>query len=106
TARPPVGEITGAATPRGYLVSHRQNDTFRVVNRLLAAGEDVYWPRKRDVAAAGAASMYVAAGAETRALLKTAASELGLDFAGTDAPPPADALKLRRVRLGLVDQIG
>src|SRR5678815_2163036 len=43
----PAGRVAGAEHPAGYLVSHRQNDAFIVVNRLLAAGEDVYWPRDR-----------------------------------------------------------
>ncbi len=33
--------------PAGYLISHRINNSFTLVNRLLKAGSEVYW-LKRD----------------------------------------------------------
>jgi hypothetical protein len=103
--KPPAGEITGVANPRGYLVSHHQNDAFVAVNRLLAAGEEVYWPHDRSVGGApgGTGMMYIAARRSTRAILQRAANELGLRFVGSDMPPPDDALKLRPVRIALGD---
>jgi len=108
---PPAGRVAGVPNPVGYLVAH-QNDAFIVVNRLLKAGEDVYWPRDRRVSsglaagAGGAGSMYIPAKPTTRAILEKAASALGLSFNGVATAPPGDALKLRPVRIGLWDRYG
>jgi len=111
-ASPPPGRISGPVDPTGYVVAH-QNDAFVVVNRLLKAGEDVYWPRDRRVgsstapgAPSGVGAMYIAARPTTRSLLQKAAADLGLNFVGVAAPPPGDALKLRPVRIGLWDRYG
>ncbi len=99
----------GAADgPAGYLLSHHQNDAFVAVNRLLQAGEDVYWLRDRTVGGApgGTGAMYVAAKASTRVQLERSAADLGLTFTGVAAAPRGDALKLRRVRVGLADRYG
>ena len=113
-AAPPKGRVVWSAPggaddrPAGYLVSHHQNDTFAAVNRLLQAGEDVYWLRDRSVGGGpqGTGAMYVAATSSTRALLDTAAADLGLTFTGVSTSPGGEALKLRRVRVGLVDRYG
>jgi zinc carboxypeptidase len=109
-ASPPPGRITGVADPAGYFVTH-QNDAFVAVNRLLKAGEDVYWPRDRRASAAGAGgagigAMYIAAKPTTRSILEKAAADLGLSFVGVAAPPATEALKLRPVRIGLWDRYG
>ena len=46
---PPCWPRDGPSTAAGYLVSHHQNDAFTAVGRLLAAGEDVFWPRDRSL---------------------------------------------------------
>ncbi len=104
----PPGAVTGVARPAGYLVSHHQNDAFIAVNRLLKAGEDVYWPVDRTVGGArsGTGAMYVAAKPSTRALLQKAAADIGLTFTGVTSAPKGDALKLRPVRIGLWDRYG
>jgi hypothetical protein len=106
--KPPAGRITGPARPAGYLVSHRQNDAFIVVNRLLAAGEEVYWLRDRNAgpASGGTGWIYIAARETTRPLLERASAELGLVFTGVSTPPSEDALRLRPVRVGLWDRYG
>ena len=103
----PPGRITGPPAVAGYLFSHHQNNSFVVLNRLLAAGEDVYWLRDRTVGSPDATgSMYVAAQPSTLPLLRTAASDLGVSFAGITAAPAGAALKLRRTRVGLWDHYG
>jgi Zinc carboxypeptidase len=104
TVQPPRGQITGVADPRGYLVNHHQNDAFIVVNRLVKAGEDVYWVRDRAVGGAPNRTgvMYIAARPTTRRILERATA-LGLTFTAVSEPVPADALKLSPVRVGLVD---
>ena len=40
---PPPAAVEAAANPAGYLISHRVNNSFIVVNRLLKANCDVFW---------------------------------------------------------------
>ena len=42
-AKPPAGSIRGAQTAAGYYFSHKSNDSFIAINRLLNANEDVTW---------------------------------------------------------------
>ena len=104
----PRGGIAGADRPAGYLVSHHQNDTFIAVNRLLKAGDPVYWPvyRSTGVAPDGLGDMYVPRGAATPAVIQKAVADLGLSFTGVATPPPGTALELRSVRIGLWDRYG
>ena len=107
TAAPPRGSLTGASAPAGYLLSHHQNDAFIAVNRLLGAGEQIFWLDDRTLGAAGGTgSIYITAGASTRATLERAAADLGLSAVGTGTPPRGTALKLRPVRVGLWDRYG
>lgn len=102
-ATPPAGHVNGPRNAAGYLVSHHPNDVFAVLNRLLKAGESVYWLKdRRD----GTGAMYVAARASTRPILQKAASDLGLTFTGIPDAPSGEALKLRPVRIGLADTTG
>ena len=108
TVKPPAGHITGAANPVGYLVSHHQNDAFVAVNRLLKAGESVYWLRDRSIGGApeGTGMMYIEARPGTLPILGRAASDLGVNFVGVSTPPTGGVLKLRPVRLALWDRYG
>ena len=108
SAKPDAGRITGAARPAGYLVGHHQNDAFVAVNRLLAGGQDVYWPADRDAGGTpeGTGVMYVPATPRATAIVQRAAADLGLTFVGVDAPPSGAALKLRPVRIALWDRYG
>jgi hypothetical protein len=104
----PEGRVSGSARPAGYFVGHQQNDAFTAVGRLLAAGQDVFWPRDRAIGSAPGASgaMYIPARAETRALLEKLASDLGLNFTSVAVPPSGPAMKLRPVRIALWDRYG
>ena len=108
SAQRPRGAVAGPANPAGYLLSHHQNDAFIVVNRLLAAGETVYWPRNRTIGgfAAGTGAMYVSASAHATSILQTAAEELGVSADGVAARPSSPMLKLNRSRVGLWDRYG
>jgi hypothetical protein len=108
TVSHPSGGVTGVEQPAGYLLSHHQNDAFVAVNRLMKAGESVFWPSDRRVAAAtgGAGAMYVPRRAATLPVLRKAAADLGLMFTGVGAPPQGSALELRPVRIALWDRYG
>jgi hypothetical protein len=106
---PAPGRMSGVASPAGYLVSHKVNDSFVAVNRLLKAGEDVYWmksPVTVDGVNEGPGAMYIPAKASTRAVLEKAARDLGLSFTAVAAKPAGDAMKLKPVRIGLWDRFG
>jgi hypothetical protein len=105
---PPARAVAGPPAPAGYLLSHHQNDAFIAVNRLLQAGEAVYWLRDRSVGGLpnGTGAIYVAASRPAAAILEAAAAELGVTVSGVSAPPGGEGLKLRPVRIGLWDRYG
>jgi hypothetical protein len=102
---PAPGIISGPANPAGYLVSHRVNDSFILVNRLLKQGCDVYW-LKSAVQGFDAGAVWVPATSASRAVITQGARELGVSATGVERCPRGDALKLKPVRIGLVDQYG
>jgi hypothetical protein len=108
SVRPAPGRIAGPAEPAGYIVNHHQNDAFIAVNRLLAAGEAVYWLRDRSAGGApgGTGVIYVAASPAARRVIEEAAATLGLTFTGIAAAPTGEALRLAPVRVGLWDRYG
>ena len=107
--KPPAGRIATMNGAAGYLTSHRVNDAFIALNRLVAANEEAYW-LKSPLTANGrtypAGALYITASSLTLPLLQKAAADLGLSFDPTAEKPPADAVKLRRPRIGLWDQYG
>jgi hypothetical protein len=109
-APPPakVGGFTDNVT--GYFLDTRMNDSFRAVNRLLAAGEEVKRltkpiPGNRNETPAG--TFFITAKKTTRPLLEKLAVELGTPFSGTSAVlQDGDAVTLKPVRVGLWDRYG
>jgi hypothetical protein len=108
TVAHPPGRIAGTEPAAGYLVSHHPNDAFVAVNRLLKAGERVYWPSNRriDNAPIGLGAMYIPRAAMTRVVLQQAAEDVGLTFTAVATPPSGPALQLRPVRIALWDRYG
>jgi hypothetical protein len=109
-AKPPAGRIVrGKGSAAGYLLSHAVNDSFIATNRLLKAGEEVYW-LKDQLSANGKTyppgTIYIPAKGSTAAHLEKMASEIGLDFEAVGTRPRAETLKLRPVRIGLWDRYG
>jgi len=106
-AEPPAGTVTETPSAAGYTFSHRENDAFRAVNRLLAADEEIYWlrePTGDDPATAG--TFYVTAKPTTLARLQVIAKEIGIDFDATSARPAASDVRLEKLRIGLWDRYG
>ena len=111
----PVAAVAGAASPAGYIIDHRINNSFVLVNRLLKAGSDIYWLKT----AAGlsgdiggilhlppAGTIWVPASATVLPILQQGAKELGVSVQGLATAPSGEALKLKPVRIGLYDQYG
>ncbi len=108
-ASPPPGRLTGPANPAGYLVSHRTNDQFILVNRLLAAKIPVYWLSGEQTAegdSLGTGAIWIPATPAARPILERAARELGLTVHGVTQRPAAAALALKAPRIGVVDLYG
>jgi len=95
---PPYERIRGTSTA-GYLISHRINNSFPLVNRLLKAGCEVYW-LKRD------GTIWVPASAVASAVLEKGARELGVPVQGSGMVPGGDLVQLKPLRIGLYDQYG
>ncbi len=104
----PAGRVIGPPSAVGYIVSHHQNDAFTAIGRLLAAGEDVFWPRDRSLGGASGdtGAMYIRARLETRAALEKTAADLGVTFTGVAAAPSGPAVRLRPARVALWDRYG
>jgi hypothetical protein len=108
-ARVPAGTVTASNGAAGFVFSHQENDAFTAINRLLKAGEDVFWLRS-PITANGksypAGSFYVSARPSTLPIIQKAATDLGVSFDGTAARPSGDATKLAAPRIALVDVYG
>jgi hypothetical protein len=102
--KPPAGSAPESAN--GWLLSHRVNDSFIAVNRLIKAGESVYWLRDGATvngAAAEPGLMYIPAKGSTLAVVRKLAAEYGLNFTAAASAPKGDAHALRPVRIALWD---
>ncbi|HXG88803.1 MAG TPA: M14 metallopeptidase family protein [Vicinamibacterales bacterium] len=105
--KPMPGRVTETANATGYVLSHGVNDAFIAVNRLLKAGEEVFFVRDRSWQSSdGTGVMFITARPSTLAVLKTAANDLGLTFTAVAAKPAGALYRLNPVRIGLWDQYG
>ncbi|HUE88215.1 MAG TPA: M14 metallopeptidase family protein [Vicinamibacterales bacterium] len=107
TLTPVPGRVTEAASAVGYTVSHGVNDAFVAVNRLLKAGEEVFFVRDRTWQSPdGTGVIFITARPSTLGVLKTAATDLGLSFTGVTQKPAGALYRLNAPRIGLWDQYG
>ncbi len=108
SASPLRGTIGGPASPAGYLLSHHQNDVAIVVNRLLKAGADVLWLADRSIGGMRdrTGAIYVKASRAASSVLSQATEQPGVSATGVASAREGQALKLRRVRVGLWDRYG
>ena len=107
--KPDAFAIAGPASPAGYLLSHKVNDSFIAANRLLKAGADVYWLKNEqtvDGHALGTGTFWVPASAAATPILEKAGRELGIPIYGVAAKPEGAAVKLKPIRIGLLDLYG
>lgn len=92
----------------GFLVDHRANDAFVLVNRALSSGADVYWLTEA-VTVEGTGypeGAFYFDGESQRGSLARGAADTGVDVLAVAQRPEASAMKLRPVRIGLWDQYG
>ncbi|MEO8594506.1 MAG: M14 metallopeptidase family protein [Candidatus Solibacter sp.] len=106
---PPAMSIVGPANPAGYLISHRINNSFTLLNRLMKAGGEAYWLKsagKVDGEDLGTGAIWVPYSAAARPVLEKSAKELGVTVHAVAKAPGGEAMKLKPVRIGLYDQYG
>jgi len=96
--RPPAERIHGTPHPAGYFISHKIDNSFTLVNRLLKAGSEVYWQKPDGI--------WVPASAVANAVLEKGAAELGVPVQGSAIGPIDNVVKLKQLRIGLYDQYG
>ncbi len=108
--QPPPGTVTGAARPAGWVLSHRVNETFVLINRLLKTGCPVYWlktnPPGVNAEALGTGAVWVPASAQSRSIVTESAKSLGLSATALAQTPEGEALRLKPIRIALFDQYG
>lgn len=98
----PAGKFTGASKAAGYTMSHDVVNSVIAVNRLLAAGDNVYW-LTQDTNAGPAGTIYMKGKASD---MEKLSAELGLNIKAVKSEPNSTALKLNPVRVGLWDRYG
>jgi hypothetical protein len=117
---PPGGRVIASGNRiAGYVMRHETNNAFSAINRLLGAGNEVFWlttavpaPPAAQLAEPagrtyGAGTFFIGARPQTRALVDRAARELGVTFEAVPSRPTgADAIRLKAPRIGLWDRYG
>lgn len=105
---PPPGLISGRGDA-GFIVDHAQVNGFILTNRLLKAGQPVFW-QKAEVRSGGRTlapgALWIPATDTSRALVEQAAAELGLNAEAVSRAPGGQSIALKPVRIGLVDRYG
>lgn len=99
----PAG-LAPASSAAGYLLSHKVNDSFKAINQLLAAKEEVYWLKGGNGVEPGA--IYIPAKPSTATTVARVAREAKVNFTAASARPKGEALKLKPLRIGLWDTVG
>jgi hypothetical protein len=106
---PPSARVTVGDNPAGYLLDTRLNDSFRAVNRLLKAGEEV---RRLQEAFTVKGTTYppgtffIPRKDSTLPHLVKNAFELGTPFESTPVDPGKQAAVIKPVRIALWDRVG
>ncbi|MGA8730934.1 MAG: M14 metallopeptidase family protein [Terracidiphilus sp.] len=106
---PPPGSIVGPSTPAGYLVSHRVNNAFRLINRLLKANAEVFWLKNAahaDGEDLGTGAIWVPSSPASLLVLQNGVKELGVTLHAAAKAPIGEAYKLKPIRIGLYDVYG
>lgn len=107
--KPLPGKIDGNLSGKGFMLSHKTNNSSIAVNRLLLEKYKVYWT-KESLLIGGEeypeGTIYIEAKKGAQELLTGMSEELGIDFTGLDNTPSGDLIKLNKVRIGLWDRYG
>ncbi len=106
---PHSGEVKLKKKATGFLLSHRVNDAYVAVNRVLRKGKDVYWlkrPFKTEERIYSPGTIYLPVKSVSVSELQNMAEEIGLNFDAVVTTPRGEAFRLKSSRIGLWDQYG
>ncbi|MFO0810336.1 MAG: M14 metallopeptidase family protein [Gemmataceae bacterium] len=106
---PPPAAVAVNARTVGFFLDTRANDSFRAVNRLLRAGEEVR--RLQEPFTAGgtvypAGTFFIPRKPSAQQVVETIAFDLGTPFTGTPSAPTTEAVSIKPVRIALWDRKG
>ena len=107
--KPLPAKVSGPSSPAGYFVRHEINDAVILTNRLMKAGAEVYWLKGSTTVEGkdlGTGTLWIPATAQSSEIVKTAAKDLGIAAYGVAAAPKGEAMKLKPIRIGLIDLYG
>ncbi len=102
------GSVKGSGKA-GWLISHETNKSFTLTNRLLKAGQPVFWLKdgaKAGKESFGPGAIWVPASAEAQSVIAQGVKDLGIDAYAVGAKPAGEATALKPIRVGLVDVYG
>jgi hypothetical protein len=89
-------------------VSHAENDSFILANRLLKAGVEAYWLKTglSGDSAFGPGTLYIPSSAAAKPIVEKSAPELGLRVKSAASAPSGTKLRLAPMRIALWDRYG
>ncbi len=106
---PPPGHVLDAEGAVGFFLGVKTNDSFRAVNRLLKAGQEVrrlQGPAVVEGVTHGAGMFFIPRNPSTLPLLEKIAAEIGTSFRGSRSMPGPAAVPLKTPRIALWDRTG
>lgn len=106
--KPYPGRVAGNGRA-GYLISHGTNNAFILSNRLLKAGQSLFWLTAPVSVAGGtpeAGALWVPATPRSSALVRDAVGDLGLSAEAVDSVPPGEKVTMRLPRVAMIDLYG
>ncbi len=106
---PRPGTVSGPANAAGWLLDHRVNDAFNVANKLLNAGKRVEWiqgPFTAGGTSYPGGAFFVASGRGVQDQLQDLARSLGVDAQGVASRPSGQSLRLKPIKVALLDRYG
>lgn len=105
---PPAGKILGQGGA-GFVIDHRTNNSFTLTNRLLKAGQKVYWLKAAttiDGVALQPGAIWTPNTAQAKTIISKSVADLGIDAYAVKTAPSGARLALTAPRIALVDLYG
>jgi len=106
---PMPGKVRGNPSAKGFLLSHKTNNSSIAVNRLIAEKNKVYWLEESTPIGGilyPEGTIYIESKKGTGEFISEMAVELGISFTGIDKTPGVEMIKINPVRIGLWDRYG
>jgi len=96
-------KVVNSNQTTGYLISHKINDSFIVINRLLKSNQKVYWLEHGQL---GDGTIYIPRTKESDNIVTDAANTLGVKLLSISEIPHGRAILIKSNRIALWDRYG